>query len=47
MPVIIKDLTDDEATVGRFQHSTRRAADQRKAFAYKMKYEALKRQGSI
>ena len=44
MPVIIKDLTDDEATVdSNIQREERLISE--KAFAYKMKYEALKRQG--
>lgn len=47
MPVIIKDLTDDEATVIMVDSNIQREEllFSEKAFAYKMKYEALKRQG--
>ena len=47
MPVIIKDLTDDEATVIMVDSNIQREEllISEKAFAYKMKYEALKRQG--
>lgn len=46
MPVIIKDLTDDEATVIMVDSNIQREEllISEKAFAYKMKYEALKRQ---
>ena len=42
MPVIIKDLTDDEATVIMVDSNIRREEllISEKAFAYKMKYEA-------
>ena len=47
LPVIIKDLTDDEATVIMVDSNIQREEllISEKAFAYKMKYEALKRQG--
>lgn len=47
MPVIIKDLTDDESTVIMVDSNIQREEllVSEKAFAYKMKYEALKRQG--
>ena len=47
MPVIIKDLTDDEATVIMVDSNIQREEllFSEKAFAYKMKYDALKRQG--
>ena len=47
MPVIIKDLTDDESTVIMVDSNIQREEllISEKAFAYKMKYEALKRQG--
>ena len=47
MPVFIKDLTDDEATVIMVDSNIQREEllISEKAFAYKMKYEALKRQG--
>lgn len=47
MPVIIKDVTDDEATVIMVDSNIQREEllISEKAFAYKMKYEALKRQG--
>ena len=47
MPVIIKDLTDDEATVIMVDSNIQREEllISEKAFAYKMKYETLKRQG--
>ena len=45
MPVIIKDITDDEAAVIMVDSTFRReAANQRKGIPYKVKYEALKRQ---
>ena len=49
MPVIIKDLTDDEATVIMVDSNIQREEllISEKAFAYKMKYEALKRQGKV
>ena len=48
MPVIIKDLTDDEATVIMVDSNIQREEllISEKAFAYKMKYEAMKHQGS-
>lgn len=48
MPVIIKELTDDEATVIMVDASIQREdlLISEKAFAYKMKYDALKRQGT-
>lgn len=47
MPVIIKDLTDDESTVVMVDSNIQREEllISEKAFAYKMKYDALKRQG--
>ena len=47
MPVIIKDLTDDEATVIMVDSNIQREEllISEKAFAYKMKLEAIKRQG--
>ena len=47
MPVIIKDLTDDESTVIMVDSNIQREEllISEKAFAYKMKYDALKRQG--
>ena len=47
MPVIIRDLTDDEATVIMVDSNIQREEllFSEKAFAYKMKYDALKRQG--
>lgn len=47
MPVIIKDLSDDESTVIMVDSNIQREEllVSEKAFAYKMKYEALKRQG--
>ena len=47
MPVIIKDLTDDESTVIMVDSNIQREnlLYSEKAFAYRMKYEALKRQG--
>ena len=48
MPVIIKELTDDEATVIMVDANIQREdlLISEKAFAYKMKYDALKRQGT-
>lgn len=47
MPVIIKKLTDDEATLVMVDSNIQREEllVSEKAFAYKMKYDALKRQG--
>ena len=47
MPVIIKDLTDDEATVIMVDSNIQREEllISEKAFAYKMKLDAMKRQG--
>lgn len=47
MPVIIKDLTDDKSTVIMVDSNIQREEllISEKAFAYKMKYDALKRQG--
>lgn len=47
MPVIIKELTDDEATVIMAGSNIQREEllISEKTFAYKMRYEALKRQG--
>ena len=47
MPVIIKDLTDDESTVIMVDSNIQREEllISEKAFAYKMKYEAMKHQG--
>lgn len=47
MPVIIKELTDDESTVIMVDSNIQREEllVSEKAFAYKMKYDALKRQG--
>ena len=47
MPVIIKDMTDDEAIVIVVDSNIQREEllVSEKAFAYKMKYDALKRQG--
>ena len=47
MPAIIKDLTDDESTVIMVDSNIQREEllISEKAFAYKMKYDALKRQG--
>ncbi|MDO5392769.1 MAG: ParB/RepB/Spo0J family partition protein [Eubacteriales bacterium] len=47
MPVIVRDLTDDESTVIMVDSNIQREEllVSEKAFAYKMKYDALKRQG--
>lgn len=47
IPCIIKDLTDDEATIYMVDSNLQREEllPSEKAFAYKMKYEALKHQG--
>lgn len=47
MPVIIRDMSDDEATVVMVDSNIQREnlLYSEKAFAYRMKYEALKRQG--
>lgn len=48
MPVIIRDMSDDEATVVMVDSNIQREnlLYSEKAFAYRMKYEALKRQGT-
>ncbi len=48
MPVLIRDLTDDEAIVAMVDSNIQREKllYSEKAFAYRMKYEALKRQGN-
>lgn len=48
MPVIIRDIDDDTATVIMVDTNIQREdiLPSEKAFAYKMKYEALKHQGS-
>ncbi len=47
VPVIIRDLTDDEAVIAMVDSNLQREEilPSEKAFAYKMKYEAIKRQG--
>lgn len=47
MPIIIRDLTDDEATLVMVDSNIQREnlLYSEKAYAYKMKYDALKRQG--
>lgn len=48
MPVLIRDMTDDEAIVAMVDSNIQREKllHSEKAFAYRMKYEALKRQGN-
>lgn len=48
MPILIRDLTDDEAIVAMVDSNIQREKllYSEKAFAYRMKYEALKRQGN-
>lgn len=48
MPVFIRDMTDDEAIVAMVDSNIQREKllHSEKAFAYRMKYEALKRQGN-
>ena len=48
MPVIIRDLTDEEAIIAMVDANLQREhiLPSEKAFAYKMKYEALKHQGT-
>ena len=48
MPVIIRDLTDEEAVITMVDSSLQREhiLPSEKAFAYKMKYDALKHQGT-
>lgn len=48
MPVIIRDLTDEEAVITMVDSNLQREhiLPSEKAFAYKMKYEALKHQGT-
>ena len=47
MPIIVRDLTDDQATIiicdSNLQHKN--VLPSEKAYAYKMKMDALKRQG--
>lgn len=49
IPCIVKDLTDDEATIYMVDSNLHREQllPSEKAFAYKMKYEAIKHQGVI
>ena len=48
MPVLIRNLNDDEATIIMVDSNIQREdiAPSEKAFAYKMKFEALRHQGS-
>ncbi|MGB8455108.1 MAG: ParB/RepB/Spo0J family partition protein [Anaerocolumna sp.] len=48
MPVIVKDLADDEATIAMVDANIQREhlLYSEKAFAYKLKFEAMKHQGS-
>ena len=48
MPVIVRDLTDEEAVITMVDSNLQREhiLPSEKAFAYKMKYEALKHQGT-
>lgn len=48
MPVIVRELTDDEATITMVDSNLHREhiLPSEKAFAYKMKYEAMKHQGT-
>ena len=48
IPAIIRELTDDEATIVMVEANSQReeVLPSEKAFAYKMRYEAMKRQGS-
>ena len=48
IPAIIRELTDDAATIVMVEANSQReeVLPSEKAFAYKMRYEALKRQGS-
>ena len=48
MPVIIRDLTDEEAVITMVDSNLQREhiLPSEKAFAYKMKYDALKHQGT-
>ena len=48
MPCVIKDLSDDEATIYMVDSNLQREKllPSEKAFAYKMKYEAIKHQGT-
>ena len=48
MPVIVRDLTDEEAVIAMVDANLQRERilPSEKAFAYKMKYEALKHQGT-
>ena len=49
IPCIIKDLTDDEATILMVDSNIQREEilPSEKAFAYRMKLEAMKHQGKI
>lgn len=48
IPAIIRELTDDDATIVMVEANSQREEilPSEKAFAYKMRYEAMKRQGS-
>ena len=48
MPVVVREMTDDEAVVAMVDSNLQREhlLPSEKAFAYKMKYEALKHQGT-
>lgn len=48
IPAIIRELTDDDATIVMVEANSQReeVLPSEKAFAYKMRYEAMKRQGS-
>ncbi len=48
IPAIIRELTDDDATIVMVEANSQReeVMPSEKAFAYKMRYEAMKRQGS-
>jgi ParB family chromosome partitioning protein len=48
MPVVVKDLSDDEATITMFDANIQREhlLFSEKAFAYKLKFDAIKHQGS-
>ena len=48
MPVIVRDLTDEEAVITMVDSNLQREhiLPSEKAFAYKMKYDALKHQGT-
>ena len=48
MPVIVRDMTDEEAVIAMVDSNLQREhlLPSEKAFAYKMKYEAMKHQGT-